>query len=110
MTDTLKVLGQAIPAGNTLTAIYTVPAVTNTAASSVVACNQSRTSPARVRISCAVAGAADTAAQYIAYDVLLVPNETKAFVIGLTLATTDIVRVLSDTGAVSFNIFGAEVT
>lgn len=110
MTDTLKTLGQSIPAGNTLTALYTVPAATSAVVSTLAVCNQSRTSSARVRVSVAIAGAADTLAQYIVYDMLLIPSETQTFTIGVSLATTDVVRVQSDTGAVSFNLFGVEVT
>ena len=109
MADTFKVLGQSKPAGNTLTDLYTVPGATSAAVSSLAVCNQSA-STSKVRVAVAVAGAADTAAQYIVYDALLVPNETKSFVIGMTLATTDIVRALSDSGQVSFNLFGVQIT
>lgn len=101
---------QAYPAGNTLTDLYTVPGATSFVGSSLCACNQSSTSPARVRAAIAIAGAADTRAQYFVYDAILVPNETKVFTIGVTLATTDVVRVQSDSGMVSFNLFGAAVT
>ena len=110
MADTFKVLGQSKPAGNTLTDLYTVPGATSAAVSSLVACNQSSTGSCKVRVSVAVAGAVDAVAQYIVYDALLVPNETKSFVIGITLATTDVVRVLSDCGQASFNLFGVQVT
>ena len=109
MSDALKVLGQSYPASATLTALYTVPGGTSSAASSLVACNQAAYS-ANVRLSVAVAGAADEAKQYLVYDALLFANETKTFTIGPTLATTDVVRVQSSSGTVSFNLFGAEIT
>jgi hypothetical protein len=57
-----------------------------------------------------VAGAADTSAQYIAYDVLLDTNETRSFTLGIALGAADVIRVYSSTGTVSFNGFGVEIT
>jgi hypothetical protein len=110
MADTLKTLGQSFPSGNTLTSLYTVPGSTSAAVSSIVVCNQSSTSSCRIRVSVAIAAEADSSKQYIVYDAIIAPNETKAFVIGVTLATTDVVRVQSDSGTASFNLFGAEVS
>ena len=67
MTDTLKVLAQVLPAGGVLTTLYTVPAATSIVASSLMVCNQSSQS-AKIRVSIAVAGAADATKQYIRYD------------------------------------------
>lgn len=108
MPDTLLVLGQAYPTATALTTLYTAPA--RTTVSSITACNQSSTIPANIRISVAIAGAADTAAQYIIYDTVLQSNEARAFVIGITLANTDVIRVQSSTGTVSFQAFGVQVT
>lgn len=109
MTDTFKVLGQSFPAGGVLTDLYTVPTVTSAVISSLTICNQN-SSKAKVRVSIAVAGAVDTTKQYLIYDACLLGNETKSITIGETLATTDVFRVYSDTGTVSFNLFGTEVT
>ena len=56
-----------------------------------------------------MAGAADTTKQYLYFDVTVPGNNTFIAVIGITLATTDVVRVQSDTASVSFNLFGVEV-
>lgn len=108
MAETLKTLGQAIPAAATLTALYTVPGATRTAVSTIVICNQGAAT-AKFRISIAIAGAADTPAQYIRYDVSVLPNDGFDVTIGVTLGPGDVIRVQSDTGTVSFNAFGDEV-
>jgi hypothetical protein len=109
MAQTLKVLGQAAPAATTLTALYTVPALTQTAVSTVLVSNHNMSS-IRFRVSVAINGAADTAAQYIYFDVLLAARSSFAATVGLTLGAGDIIRVQTDTTAVSFSAFGVEVT
>jgi hypothetical protein len=109
MTDTLKVLAQSKPSAATLTAAYTVPAATSTTVSTITVTNQSATSTS-FRISVAVAGAADTTAQYLYYDVPIAGNDTFATTIGITLATTDVIRVYATLATLSFNIFGVEIT
>lgn len=109
MTDTIKTIAQINPSANILTDLYTVPAVTSTAVSSVVICNQNSTDIA-FRISIAIAGAGDAIKQYIYYDLPLMANDTFIATIGVTLATTDVVRVRSNTANVSFSLFGVEVT
>ena len=109
MTDTFKVLGQVTPGAGTLTTLYTVPAVTSSTLSTLLAANRSSL-PTNFRVSVAVAGAADEAKQYLYYDVPLAANDTFAATLGVTLATTDLVRVRSSNGQVSFNLFGVEVT
>ncbi len=108
MADTLKVLGQAALAATTLTAVYTVPASTSATISSVVICNRAGTATT-FRISVAIAGAADTNAQYLYYDQAIDANSTFIATIGITLATTDVVRVYAAGSSVSANVFGVEV-
>jgi hypothetical protein len=107
--ETLLVLGQAKPAPATLTNAYTVPAGTSAVVSTITVCEQSGVATT-FRISVAVAGAADSSAQYLAYDAPLDANEPLSFTLGITLAATDVVRVQSASGAVSFNLFGTQVT
>lgn len=107
MANTLKVLGQSKPSATTLTDAYTVPGATTAVVSSIVACNQSAT-PTTIRVSVAVAGAGDTAKQYIAYDLPIEGNETIPLVIGVSLGAADVVRVYNVLATVSFNIFGQE--
>jgi hypothetical protein len=109
MADVMKTLGQAIPAGGTLTTLYTVPGATSAVVSTVQVCNRSAT-PAKFRLSVAVAGAADESKQYWYYDELVGGNKSFAITLGIAMATTDVLRCQSDTGQVAFNCTGVEVT
>lgn len=109
MASTLKVLGQSKPSAATLTAAYTVPALTTATVSTITVCNQSA-SATTFRISVAVAGAADTAAQYLYYDVTISGNDTFATTIGISLGAGDVIRVYNTLATLSFNIFGVENT
>lgn len=109
MAETRKVLGQSYPAAITLTSLYTVPSSTQAVVSCITACNQSAAASATIRISIAVASAADTSAQYFAYDVPLAVTETVTFQVGITLGAADVIRVYSSNGAVSFSAFGVEL-
>lgn len=109
MTDTVKILGQAIPAAAVLTTLYTVPAATSTTVSTLSACNE-LASATTIRVSLAVAGAADALSQYVYYDLPLAANDNFSATQGWTLATTDVVRCQSANGAVAFSLFGVQVT
>lgn len=108
MATTYKVLGQSNPAATTATTLYTVPASTSTVVSTVVVSNLSA-SAITYRISVRPAGAAQTNAMYIAYDVSLAANDSVALTLGLTLATTDVVTVYASTANVAFTAFGSEI-
>lgn len=107
--ETMKVLCQSKPTATTLTDCYTVPALTSAVVSTIVVTNQSATGTS-FRISVAVAGLADTAKQYISYDVPIAGNETIVLSLGIGLATTDVVRVYNTLATLSFNVFGVEIT
>lgn len=107
MPDTRKTLGQSDPSAGSLTDLYTVPALTSTVVSSFVAANRNSYA-AEFRMSVAVAGAADDLKQYLYYDFEIPANDTFIATIGMTLATTDIVRVYSQSGGISYNLFGLE--
>lgn len=108
-TDTYKTLCQSKPSATTLTDCYTVPAATSAVVSTITVANQSST-PTSFRISIAIAGAGDTGAQYIAYDVPIAGNETITLSLGAGLATTDVVRVYATLATLSFNVLGMEIT
>lgn len=105
--DTPKVLAQSYPAASTLTDAFTasVPVVVST----IKVCNQNEVD-ATFRVSVAVDGAADEAKQYVYYDVPLEANDTFSATEGWTLGAGDVIRVRSDSGRCSFNLFGAEVS
>lgn len=100
MPNVIKVLGQSKPSATTLTAAYTVPALTSTVVSSLVVCNQSATATT-FRIAIQPAGAAIEPKHYIYYDVILAGNDTFIATIGLTLGATDVVSVYNDLATLS---------
>ena len=109
MAETYKTLFQSNPSATTLTAAYTVPASTSAVVSTITVANRSATATT-FRISVAVAGAVDDNKQYIAYDAEIGGNDTYTLTIGITLATTDVVRVYATLATLSFNGFGTEIT
>ena|SRR5579859_6587003 len=109
MAETRKVLGQLLPAAATLSALYTVPASTQTVVSSITVCEEGGAATT-YKISVAVNGAVDATSQYIAFSAALQANETKALTLGITLGTGDVIRVLSASGNVAFSAFGVELT
>lgn len=109
MPTTFKVLGQSKPTSATLTDCYTVPALTQATVSSIVVCNQAAAQTS-FRISVAVAGAADTASQYIYYNVVVPGNNSFVATIGLSLGAGDVVRVYNALATCSFSIYGCEVS
>jgi hypothetical protein len=109
MADTLKILGQSNPNATTLTDLYTVPSSTSATVSSIVVCNRSSTATS-FRISVSIAGAAIANEQYLYYDVPIAGNDTFVATLGITLATTDKVRVYATLATLSFNAFGVEVS
>lgn len=109
MATTLKILGQSAPNATTETDLYTVPSSTSTVASSLIICNRSATS-ATIRVSCSAGGGATANKDYIYYDLTIPGNDTFIATIGLSLATTDKVRVYASTANVSFSLYGQENT
>lgn len=109
MATTYKVLAQSKPSAASLTDAYTVPGATTATITTITVANQSATATS-FRISVAVGGAANTASQYLYYDVPIGGNDTFATTIGITLGSGDVVRVYNTLATLSFNIFGVENT
>ena len=109
MATTYKILGQSKPSAATLTDAYTVPALTTATVSTITVANQSATATS-FRISVAINGAADTAEQYLYYDIAMPGDNTFATTIGITLGAGDVVRVYNTLATCSFNVFGVENT
>lgn len=109
MPTTYKVLGQSNPAATTATTLYTVPAGTQTVASTLSICNQT-ISNASYRVAIRPAGATLAAQHYIAYDVTVGGGDTTALTLGFTLAATDVVTIYASVATLSFSLFGSELT
>lgn len=103
-----KVLGQVAPAAATATTLYTVPASTQAVCSTLSICN--RDLATAYRVSVRPAGAAQDVKHYLVYDAVIAANDTILLTLGITLATTDVVTVYAGTSALSFSLFGAEIT
>lgn len=104
MPDVWGALGQAIPAAAALTPVYTVPSGKQTTME-VVICN--RGAATTVRLSHAIAGAADAPGQYLLYD-FSIPANDAIVTARTTVKATDTLRVSSASGQVSFNVNGIE--
>ena len=109
MADVLKVLGQLDPAATTTTVLYTVPDMTQTTISSIVAANRTG-SAITFRLSVYVGGAGADDKQYIYYDKSVAANDSLSIVIGMTLNQTDVLKVYTSAVDMSFNVFGCEST
>jgi hypothetical protein len=107
--NTYKILGQVSPLATTETDLYTVPALTSTVCSSLSICNRGGTQTT-FRVSISQAGASTTNKDYLYYDVTLAGNDTFIATIGVTLATTDKIRVYSGNASLSFQVWGTEIS
>jgi len=107
MADDLKVLGQLDPSATTVTTLYTVPDMTQTTISSIMAANRTG-SAITFRLSVHVAGAGADDKQYLYYDKSVAANDSLAIVIGITLNQTDVLKVYTSAVDMSFNVFGCE--
>lgn len=104
-----KVLGQQAPASaNYTTALYTVPSGKSAVCSTIVVTNRSASADT-FRIRVAVANAADSTRQYLAFDTPILPNSIVPLTLGVSLAATDVVYAGSAAGNCSFQVFGDEI-
>ena len=104
-----KVLGQSNPAATTLTTLYTVPAATQSIASTLSICNIGTVSTT-YRVAVRPAGAAIANQHYLAYDAVVSANDAILLTLGIALATTDVISVYAGTANISFSVFGVEIT
>jgi len=110
MATTYKILGQLAAAATTLETLYTVPSSTSAVISTLNICNRTSSSKS-VRVAIRQGGAAIDNKQYIAYDLPIAAYDSMALSVGITLATTDVVTVYaSSASAISFTLFGSEIT
>jgi hypothetical protein len=108
MALTYKVLGQAQPAAGVFYDLYTSPAATGTIINSLVACN-TNSSATTFRAMVRVGGAAQSNAQYVAYEVPIAGNATTELSLGITMGAADVLTVYSLAGTVSFNAYGVQI-
>lgn len=99
------ILGQAAPSSGVDTDLYTVP-TSKTATVKVVCANRAATA-SKVRIAVSPNGAALANQHYLTYDTSMSGNSALSSVT-YTLGDTDVVRVRSDSGNVTFTCTGIE--
>ena len=109
MANVYKILGQSSPSATTETALYTVPSAKSTVVSSISICNRG-SGQTTFRVSISQGGSATANKDYLYYDVILAGNDTFIATIGVTLATTDVVRVYASNTNLSFSLYGSEIS
>jgi hypothetical protein len=109
MATAYKVLGQVAPAATTDTTAYTVPASTETVISTIFVCNRG-TDASTFRIAVRPNAATLANQHYIAYDVLILGSTSTAITVGVTMDAADVLTVRSSSTALSFNVFGSELS
>jgi hypothetical protein len=109
MANAYKVLGQSAPSATTNTDLYTVPSATEAVVSTIFVCNRGSTA-ALYRIAVRPDGAAIANQHYIAYDAVILGNDSVAITVGTTIDATDVITVYASTANLSFNAFGSEIT
>jgi len=103
---TIRVLGQAAPAATVETALY-ICATTSAVISTLNICNFSGTMDSFTVRVC-VGGAGDANEQLLFYLASIPANTTVTDTIGITVATTDVIKVTSTNGTCAFTAFGQE--
>jgi hypothetical protein len=111
MATYFKILGQAAPASNTLTTLYTSPASTNTVISTITICNANTISAFPVRIAAIPSGNTISQNNFIISDMQIPAADTVSLSIGITLAAGDFIQVsANNTNLMSFSAFGSQIT
>ena len=108
-TETIKSPSYALPAANTLTTLYTVPASTQAVVSTINVCNTA-SADATYRIAVLPSGVGITNANYIVFNATVAGNETISLTQGITMDSGDLLRVFASTASVAFNAFKMEIT
>jgi hypothetical protein len=109
MATAYKVLGQSAPSATTATDVYTVPSSTEAVVSTIFVCNRGATA-ATYRISVRPNGATQADQHYLAYDAVILANDSVAITVGTTMDAADVITVYASTANLSFNVFGSEIT
>ena len=109
MANAYKVLAQSNPAATTDTDIYTVPAATETVISSIIIANQSAADDT-YDIAIRPNNASLSAEHYIAKGITVGAADSTTLTLGLTMDATDVLTVQAGGTALSFNVFGSEIS
>lgn len=105
MVDIYGVLGQQAPAAGALVDVYTVPAG-KVAHIRIAVANRSAV-PDSFRVALSVAGAPIASSHYVAFDMPIAENDS-VLSGPLVVKSTDVVRVYSGLGDLTFTVTGLE--
>lgn len=109
MATNYKVLGQIVPAADTLTTVYTCPAAKETVIANICIANIS-SAPAAFRIAVQPNGDAINNKHYIVYDAGIDMYSYEFLTMPITLDANDVLSVYSSSGSLSFSVFGSEIS
>ena len=109
MANAYKVLAQSNPAATTDTDIYTVPSATEAVISSIIIANQSAADDT-YDIAIRPNDATISAEHYIAKGVTVGAADSTTLTLGITMDATDVLTVQAGGTALSFNVFGLEIS
>lgn len=111
MAETLKNLGQTDLTTTSLTSVYTVPSSTSAALSTIAVTNRHTSLSCTYTLAHSPAGASIANAHYFAYQSTLAPKDSIFLTLGITMATTDVLRAQAGTAnQLSINVWGVEKT
>lgn len=102
-----KILGQSAPSATTNTDVYTVPGSTE-ANFNIYACNRGAATDT-FRVALRPNGDALANQHYIAYDVIIAPQDAVTFS-GLVADAADVVTVYASSANLSFTVTGLETS
>lgn len=108
MTNAYKVLGQEAPAATTNVDLLVMGVGKSVVTSSLVICN--RGTSTKFRLAVRTAGAALVVKHYLFYDAPIDQYDSLILPLGMTLTTSDVVTIYSETDTLSFTLFGSEIT
>jgi hypothetical protein len=111
MPEALKSIAQTDLTTTSLTTVYTVPASTSVALSTIAVTNRHTSLSCTYNLAHSPAGASVANAHYFAYGETLAASTSVYLTIGMTMATTDVLRAQAGTAnQLSINLWGIEKT
>lgn len=109
MPTVYKVLGQSAPSATTGTALYTVPAATETVISTITVCNRG-SAVGTIRLYIRPNDETLANRHYIIFDAAVAAKDTLFLTVGATMDASDVLYCFASTGDFSFNAYGSEIS
>lgn len=111
MAQSFKRLGAINPTANTQTNVYVVPAATEAVISTVTICNQSASNASfsLIMMPASVFASPAGAAHFLIRGAVVPAADTLVLTMGLTANAGSVVAANTNSGNISFGIFGSEI-